>query len=503
MALLLGIDIGTSSVKGVLFDTETSRVAAVGQREYPIHKPAPDRAEQDPEDWWRATVDVVRQVTTAAGRTDVAAIGLCGQMHGFAMVDEKKQSIHPAIIWADQRSAAEVEALIGMLGAERYTQIAGTLPATGFMAATLLWLKRHEPALLDRIRTVLLPKDYMRLKLTGELGSDPSDAAATGLFDITARGWSAEIIGAAGLPSGIFPAILDSQAVAGELTTSAAAELGLRAGIPVAVGSADQPAQGIGNGIIAPGKAAISVSSGGQVVTPIVPRVGAQIPTDARLHVFNHALPGMWYILGAILSAGLSLRWLRGVNGLEAMGGAAYAQFSAEAETVTAGANGLIFLPYLTGERTPLMDAKARGGYIGLTAYHERGHLARAVMEGVAFALRQALEISVGLGGQVESVVATGGGMESAVWRQILADVLDLPLQKTLMSEQTGTGAALLAGVGVGVYGSFEEAGRLMQHYGAPTTPNAANRAVYDTLYAEFTGLYPKLREDFHRLAGV
>jgi xylulokinase len=211
----------------------------------------------------------------------------------------------------------------------------------------------------------------------------------------------------------------------------------------------------------------------------------------------------MWYILGAILSAGLSLRWLRGVTGLEAIGGAAYAQFSAEAGTVTAGANGLIFLPYLTGERTPLMDAKARGGYIGLTAYHERGHLARAVMEGVAFALRQALEISVGLGGQVESVVATGGGMESAVWRQILADVLDLRLQKTLMSEQTGTGAALLAGVGVGVYGSFEEAGRVMQHYGAPTEPNPANRAVYDALYAEFTGLYPKLREDFHRLAGV
>lgn len=503
MSLLLGIDIGTSSVKVVLFDPDTVGVVAVGSREYPIHKPLPDRAEQDPDDWWNATVATVQQVIQRAGRRDVVAIGLCGQMHGFAMVDAARQSVHPAIIWADQRSAAECVDLIDLLGADRYAAIAGTLPATGFMVSTLLWLRRHDPALLDRIDQVMLPKDYVRLKLTGSIATDPSDAAATGLFDISAGAWSSEIIGAAGLPTHIFPPVQASQALAGELTPEAAAALGLAAGIPVVVGSADQPAQGIGNGIFSPGKAAISISSGGQVVTPIVRQGANSIPTDPRLHVFNHAIPGMWYILGAILSAGLSLRWLRHVTGLDEMGGKAYELFSTEASATRPGAEGLLFLPYLTGERTPHMDSKARGGFVGLSAYHERGHLARAVMEGVAFALRQALEISISLGGEVESVIATGGGMESVVWRQILADVLGLPLQKSLMSEQTGIGAALLAGVGTGIYSTFEEAGRLMQHYAAPTEPIAAHRALYDELFSEYSALYPALRSSFHRLSAL
>jgi xylulokinase len=501
MSLLLGIDIGTSSVKVVLFDPDSGSVVAVANREYPIHKPAPDRAEQNPDDWWNATVEIVQQVIQRTGRRDVVAIGLCGQMHGFAMVDAAHQSIHPAIIWADQRSATECAELIDLLGADRYAAIAGTLPATGFMASTLLWMRHHDPALLERIHQVMLPKDYVRLKLTGNIVTDPSDAAATALFDISTATWSAVIIDRAGLPSAIFPPVLGSQALAGELTVSAAESLGLPSGIPVVVGSADQPAQGIGNGIIAPGKAAISISSGGQVVTPILRRGTNTIPTDPRLHVFNHTIPQMWYILGAILSAGLSLRWLRHISGLDDFGSKAYEQFSAEAGTVRPGADGLLFLPYLTGERTPHMDSKARGGFIGLSAYHERGHLARAVMEGVAFALRQALEISNRLGGEVESVIATGGGMESAVWRQILADVLGLPLQKSLMSEQTGIGAALLAGVGIGIYSNFDEAARQMQHYGAPTEPSAANRPLYDSLFKEYESLYPTLRASFHRLS--
>jgi xylulokinase len=502
MPLLLGIDIGTSSVKAVLFDPDTVGVVAVAGHEYPIHKPTPDRAEQDPDDWWRATVEVVRRVIERAGRRDVLAIGLCGQMHGPVMVGTDMQPVHRAIVWPDQRSAAEVSDLVEMIGAQRYTAIAGTLPATGFMAPTLLWIKRHDPALLAKIRWVMLPKDYLRLRLTGNVASDPSDAAATGLFDVSARRWSAEIIAAAELPSEIFPPMLDSAALAGELTEAAAAELGLAKGIPVVAGSADQPAQGIGSGIVAPGKAAIAIASGGQVVTPLVPK-GAVIPTDPRLHVFNHAIPGMWYILGATLSAGLSLRWLRGITGQAEGGKEAYERFSAEASATAPGADGLIFLPYLSGERTPHMDSKARGGFIGLSYYHEQGHLARAVMEGVAFTLRQALEISIELGGEVETVVAAGGGVESAVWRQILADVLGLPLQKSLLSEQAGIGAALLAGVGVGVYSGFDEAGAAMQQYGALTEPQPENRRLYDALYAEFTALYPKLRDDFHILSDL
>jgi xylulokinase len=374
------------------------------------------------------------------------------------------------------------------------------MPATGFMAPTLLWLKRHDPALLDRIRTVLLPKDYVRLKMTGEIATDPSDAAATACFDVTAKRWASAIIEGAGLPGDIFPPVLDSQAVAGTLTSDAADALGLAAGIPVVAGCADQPAQAIGNGMIAPGKTAVIIGSGGQVVTPLIP-AGTRIPTDPRLHVFNHAIPGMWYILGAILAAGLSLRWLRHAVGQDDAGKAAYERFSAEAERVKPGADGLIFLPYLSGERTPHMDARARGGFIGLSYHHEQGHLARAVMEGVAFALRECLELSIGLGGAVEGIIATGGGIESGVWRGIVADVLGLPLQKSLMTEQAGVGAALVAGVGTGMYASFEDAGGLMQRYGAPTEPDAGRQAVYNALYAEYRALYPKLRENFHTLS--
>lgn len=500
--MLLGIDIGTSSVKSTLFDPQSGRILARAAQEYPIYKPLPTYAEQSPDDWWHATISVIRQVLEGRNHPEISAIGLCGQMHGTILLGGNHQPIHPAIMWADQRSASECDELIALLGTERYASIAGTLPAAGFMAATLLWLRKHDPALLDQTHVVLLPKDYIRLKLTGEIASDPSDAAATALFDITDKHWSPEIIRGAQLPESIFPPILESQAIAGTLSREAAALLGLSPGIPVIVGCADQPAQALGNGITAPGKAAISVSSGGQVVTPFIPQ-GVSIPTDPRLHVFNHAIPGMWYILGAILSAGLSLRWLRHVCGMDALGGAAYEQFSAEAASVTPGAAGLIFLPYLTGERTPIMDAKARAGFIGLTAYHERGHLARAVMEGVAFALRQALEISRELGGEAESVVATGGGMESAVWRQILGDTLGLPLQKSLSSGQTEVGAALLGGVGVGIYSSFEEAGKQMRHYGVPTEPNEANRQIYAALYGEYCELYPKLRADFHRLGSL
>ncbi len=503
MSLLLGIDIGTSSVKAILFDPDTVGVAAAAQREYPIHKPTPECAEQNPDDWWNATVEVVNRAVEQAGRRDVIAIGLCGQMHGTVMLDAQNRSIHPAIIWADQRSAAECGELVGMLGAKRYTSIAGTMPAAGFMAPTLLWLRRHQPDLLDQIRRVLLPKDYVRLKLTGMIASDPSDAAATGLFDIAAKTWSPEIIGGADLPESIFPPLLESQALAGELTASAAEALGLSDRIPVVCGSADQPAQALGNGIAAPGKGIVSIASGGTVVTPLRPDDPAHIPTDPRLHVFNHAVPGLWYILGAILSGGLSLRWLRHVMGMDDLGKAAYEQFSAQAEAVAPGAGGLIFLPYLTGERTPHMDPKARGGFIGLSAYHEQGHLARAVMEGVAFALRQSLEISRDLGGQVDTLIAAGGGAESAVWRQILADVLGLPLQKSLMSEQAGIGAALLAGVGIGIYSTFDDAACALAQYGAATEPDAKRQQLYDALYEEFKALYLHLREDFHTLSDI
>ncbi len=508
MSLLLGIDIGTSSAKAVLFDPETNQTAAVAGQEYPLNKPAPDRAEQNPEDWWQATIAIVRRATEQAGRTDVAAISFSGQMHGTVLLDRAGVPLHPAIIWADQRSAAACAQLTATLGPERYAAVAGTLPAVGFQGPTLVWLAEHEPALLGHTHQVILPKDYVRLRLTGEIATEVSDAASTGIFDIARQSWAGDILAGVNLPETLFPPVLVSTAVAGQLTHQAAEKLGLPAGIPVVAGCADQPAQAIGNGLIAPGLASVTTGSGGQVFVPIQPNQGTEensaalLPSDLHLHVFNHAVPRMWYVLGAILSAGLSLRWLRHITGL-AQAADAYPILSAEAAAVPPGADGLIFLPYLSGERTPHMDPLARGGFIGLSAYHTRGHLARAVMEGVAFALRQTLAISLELGGQVERVIASGGGAESEVWRQIQADVFGLPLQQSLLSEQASLGAALLAGVGAGLYPDLATACQQVVRYGPITHPDPTRQAGYDELYSRFIALYPRLREDFHWLAGL
>lgn len=498
MALLLGIDIGTSSAKAVLFDPDTSSVIAAAGREYDILRPLPDRSEQHPEAWWGATVGAARAVLAHANGRTVAGIGLCGQMHGTVLLDGAHMPLGDAIIWSDQRAAAQVDELIAPFGAARFAAIAGTLPAAGFMGVTLLWLKAHLPARLEQAKIVLFPKDYVRFRLTGELATDASDAASSALFDVRRGRWSPEIIGAAGLPESLFPPLLGSAQMAGTLTASAAAALGLPADTAVVTGCADQPAQALANGLTRRGRASITVGSGGQVFCPLERLEG----TDSRLHVFNHAVPQRWYVLGATLSAGLSLRWLRGILG----GGddaSAYAALSEEARRVPPGANGLLFLPHLTGERTPHMDARARGAFIGLSAYHERGHLVRAVMEGVAFSLRQALELSIALGGAAEMIVAAGGGMEDDGWRGIMADVVGLPLRRSMLTETTAVGAALLAGVGAGIYPDMDAASAQTAQYASATEPNPAHRARYDALYEQYLTLFPMLKADFHRLSDL
>lgn len=496
MAVLLGIDIGTSSVKALLFDAARARPLAVHGVEYPIRTPVPGWAEQDPDDYWRATIAAVRQTLAQAGTRELAAISFSGQMHGTILLDAANRPLRPAIIWADARSGAEAARLAADFPA--YASIAGTLPAAGFMIATLSWLAAHQPELLRQAARVVLPKDYVRLMLTGSAATEVSDAAGSGAFAAARGDWAAEIIASAGLPLDLFPPVLQSAALAGTLLPAAAEALGLPAGIPVIAGCADQPAQAIGNGLIAPGAASVTVGTGGQVFVPLQPP-GA-LPTDERLHVFNHAVPNLWYVLGASLSAGLSLRWLRDLVGLKDAPDA-YERLSAEAAAVAPGAEGLLFLPYLAGERTPHMDPLARGVFVGLSLRHTRAHLARAVMEGVCFALRQALEISLMLSGPVDVIIASGGGMESALWRQMMADVTGLPLQKSLMAEQACIGAALLAGVGAGVYDSLASACAQTVQRGALTEPDAARHAFYDQHYARFLALYPLLREQMHALA--
>lgn len=499
MSLLLGIDLGTSSVKAVLFDPDQAKILAVATQEYPLDKPQPDRAEQNPETWWQATVKTVRQIIQKIDYSQVKAISFSGQMHGTVLLDAKNIPLHPAIIWADQRSSEACQTLTDTVGAAQYATIAGTLPAVGFMGATLVWLAQNEPKLLEQTCQVILPKDYLRLRLTGQVATDISDAAGSGIFDIRQQRWATDILSKVPLPIDLLPDVLPSTAIAGQLIPQAAEALGLPPGIPIVAGGADQPAQAIGNGLITPGRASVTTGSGGQVFTPIQLNA-SQDQTDPRLHVFNHAVPGLAYVLGAILSAGLSLRWLRDLTGLT-HSSQAYATLSAEAEAVPPGAAGLIFLPYLSGERTPYMDPLARGGFIGLTHFHERGHLARAVMEGVTLALRQALELSLSLGGQIDTIIAAGGGAESHVWRQIQADVFGLPLQQSLLTEQAGVGAALLAGVGAGIYTDLNEACAQAVKYGPSTQPNPMRHEQYNQLYERFVELYPRLKNDFHWLA--
>lgn len=508
MSILLGIDIGTSSVKALLYDVERDAVLGSAAQEYPIQRPQPGSAEQNPEDWWQATIFAVRRVLTNGGVREVDAISLSGQMHGGVLLDQAGLPLRPAIIWADQRSAGSVDLLLEEVGEETYIRTAGTLPAAGFMAATLRWLSQAEPDMLDQVKHVLLPKDYVRLRMTGEIATDASDAAGTGLVDIHAANpfrWSDRLTKAAQVNPDILPRILASPMVAGTLRDDAAQQLGLRKPAPVVAGCADQPAQAIGNGILKPGQASITVGSGGQVFVPLAASSGDELRTDRRLHVFHHAAPG-WYALGATLSAGLSLRWLRDLLHMSAQEDA-YATLSAEASSVAPGAEGLIFLPYLTGERTPHMDPLARGAFIGLSAYHDRGHLARAVMEGVSFALREALDIALELGGSAETLIASGGGMGSTLWRQMMADICQRPLRRPQHDEQAAFGAALLGGVGAGLLtagdmdSAWSELYQRTARYSAPNEPNPKVSAFYQDRYAQFRGLYTRLRGDFHQLS--
>lgn len=500
MSYLLGIDLGTSSLKAALFDAERAQIVAVTSEEYAVQHPAPNAAEQSPEGWWEAACRTVRRLMQGVAPSQVRAIGLSGQMHGTVLLDSAARPLRPAIIWADGRSSAQVERLLTLFSEAEWLEIAGTLPATGFMVATLMWLAQHEPETLERAQHVLLPKDYLRLRLTGELGSEPSDAASTALLDVRASCWSERLIAGLGLPRGLFPPLYGSAEVAGTLRAQSAEALGLPEGMPVVAGCADQAAQALANNILARGTASVTLGSGGQVFVPHVLSAHGTLAADARVHVFNHAAPQRWYVLGAILSAGLSLRWLRNLLGW-ADDPSAYERLSAAAQSVPRGAAGLVFLPYLLGERTPLRDPKARGVFIGLSYQHTVAHMARAVMEGVAFALRQALEVSFALAGRAESVVLAGGGAQSAVWRRIQADIYGIPLRPSLLQEQACVGAALLAGVGCGLYADLAEACAAAVRLGDLIAPDPSNQAYYEARYAHFKALYTRLQQDMHQLA--
>src|ERR1700730_3220754 len=491
MSSLLGIDLGTSSVKVVVFSLNGS-IRGIGSAEYPILTPSVGFAEQEPEDWWRATVVAVRQAMQKAGRPDIAGIGFSGQMHGFVLIGDDRTALSPAIIWADQRSADLLPEIKSIVGPD--LKKCGTAPAAGFLISTLFWLQRHQPELLDRAFTLVMPKDYVRLKITGELGTDESDASATGIFDVEQRTWADDLIERLKLPRSIFPVTDESIELVGTVTREAAAELGLAAGIPVSAGSSDQPAQAVGNGLIAPPLGSVTIGTGGQVFVPLSQPL---LDPKLRLHTFCHAHPERWYLLGAMLSAGMALRWFRSILGNDRF---SYAELDRLAAEIEPGCEGLMFLPYIVGERSPIMDPRARGSFVGLALRQGPAHMIRALLEGVAFSLRQIIEAMEGCGAKLPELVASGNGLGSPLWRQILADVLARPLfqgRDEYAAERAGVGAAMIGGIGAGVFTGYEETRRLAPVFDVITVPTADRTDRYEAAYHRFLDLYPRLKSWF------
>ncbi|HEX8550482.1 MAG TPA: xylulokinase [Abditibacteriaceae bacterium] len=502
MAYLLGIDIGTSGTKVLAID-ETGKVAASASREYPLLTPRPQWAEQHATDWWDATCQCCQEITQSISPDAIAGIGLSGQMHGLVMLDANHQVLRPAILWCDQRTQAQCDYITDTVGLETLVAETCNPVLTGFTAPKIIWARDNEPEIYDRARMHLLPKDYIRFQLTGEFATEVSDASGTSLLNVPERRWSDVVLQKLQIDKSHLPRVYESYEVSGTVSAAGAAATGLRAGTPVVGGGGDQAAGAVGNGIVQSG--IISVASG----TSGVVFAFADVPTvdpALRVHTFCHAVPNKWHVMGVMLSAGGSLRWYRDTLAQSEkdiaaqMGTDPYDLITQQAATVPAGSEGLVFLPYLSGERTPHPDPLARGAYIGLTLRHTRAHLARAVMEGVSFGLRDSLEILRSMNVSIGNVRANGGGARSDVWRQIQADVFGVPLSTIGIDEGPALGAALLAGVGSNVYSSVEEACSTAVKVTGTTPVNAENSALLNKQYEVYRALYPALKSSFAAL---
>jgi len=457
---LVGLDVGTTGVKAVAISPE-GEVLATDEESYQLSTPRPGWAEQDPEDWWRAAQAVLTRLPF-----DEIRLGLSGQMHGLVCLDEADRVLRPAILWNDQRTAAECAEIEERIGLEQLIELTGNRALTGFTAPKLLWLRRHEPEVYRNIRHVLLPKDYVLLRLTGEHGIDAADASGTLLFDVRRRRWSDEVVDALEIPSEWLPSVTEST---------------------VHGGAGDQQAAALGVGVVEPGVLSVVLGTSGVVFSALQEY---RAEPHARVHVFCHAVPETWEAMGVMLSAAGALRWFR-----DALApGASFDQLGAEADEWPPGAEGLTFLPYLSGERTPHADPSARGMFEGLTLRHGRGGLVRAVLEGVAYGLRDSIELLRGLGVDAQLGRASGGGARSRLWLEIVASVLDLPLELTEVEEGSAYGAALLAGVSNGVFGSAREAVEACVRVRDRVEPNEAWASVYDEGYARYRALYPAVK---------
>ena len=507
MALLIGIDIGTSGTKTLLCD-ERGRILASVTEEYPLSRPQPNWSEQEPEDWWQATERSVKGVLREAnvdGR-EVKGIGLSGQMHGLVLLDENNEVLRPAILWNDQRTAEECAEITSKIGAGRLIDLTCNPALTGFTAPKILWVRKHEPEIYEKARHILLPKDYIRFRLTGEFATEMSDASGMLLLDVKNRCWSKAVLSELGIDEALLPACHESQEVSGRLTAEVGAELGLSHNTAVVGGGGDQAAGAVGNGIVKTGVISATLGTSGVVFA-----FSDDVQTDplGRVHTFCHGVPGKWHVMGVMLSAGGSLQWYRNNLGeLECdqarrMDVDPYEILCEEAEAAPAGSEGLIFLPYLTGERTPHANPNAKAGWIGLTARHGKAEMIRSTLEGISYGMRDSLEIIKGMGVEVSEIRISGGGARSRLWRQICADVFNHPVCTINASEGPAFGVALLAGVGTGVWGSVEEACEQTIKVVSETPVNPAEAAIYERYYPVYQKLYASLKDDFDTISAI
>ncbi len=492
----LGIDVGTGGTRALLVDADGRVRHTFTSPHEEMRMERPLWAEQRPENWWDAAQLAIRGVLAESSTTgqDIAGIGLTGQMHGLTLLDESNAVIRPALIWCDQRSQRQVDAINETVGREMVLRCTANPVLTGFTLPKLLWVRDNEPQLFERVRHLLLPKDYLRFKLTGEHATDVSDASGTALFDVLAREWSFELLDILGLDRSILPRAYESSATTGVVSKDTASSTGLKPGTPVVAGAGDQAASAVGNGIVREGIVSCTIGTSGVVFAHM--REPRYDPLG-RVHTFCHAVPGAWHVMGVTQGAGLSLQWFR--NQLAPQ--SSYEALTAEAATAEPGSQGLFWLPYLMGERTPHLDATARGGWVGLTAKHSRADLLRSVLEGVSYSQMDCLQIVEALGVPLESVRLSGGGARSAFWRQMLADVFN---KRTVMldtQEGSAYGAALLAMVGTGQFASVEEACTAVIHEVESVSPRPDIAHMYQTGHRIYQGLYRKLKPFFDEVA--
>lgn len=493
MAYLLGLDISTTGAKALLID-EKGAVVASHTSPQPISNPRPLWSEQNPADWWSGMAASIRAVLNQTGAADqIAAVGLTGQMHGLVCLDAQNNVLRPAILWNDQRTQAECDWITETIGAERLIQLTGNRALTGFTAPKIVWVKNHEPEIYKQIAHVLLPKDYIRFKLSGDYACDMSDASGMVLLDVANRRWSDEVLSALDIPAAWMPALYEGPEVSGFVSEAGAAETGLKAGTPIVGGGGDQAAGAVGVGAVRSGIVGMVVGTSGVVFAPLS---SYAYEPEGKLHAFCHAVPGMWHFMGVMLSAAGSLQWYRDTLAP----GVDFGTLTDKAASVPAGSEGLFFMPYLTGERTPHPDPLARAGFIGLTTRHTQAHMTRAVLEGVAFGLRDSFELICAseAGREISRIHVSGGGAKSPIWRQIMADILNRPMVTVEAVEGAAYGAALLAGVGAGIWTTVAETADLIS-LGDEVHPGEAVSA-YEDAYQIYRTLYPLLADTFKKL---